>query len=166
MSYGKYNYKVITLTLYFENLPNAFDGFRLTHISDIHVGSLNDDKQLKNAIQLINEQSSDILVFTGDIVNSHANEMNRWLPIFKEIRKHKYGMYSVLGNHDYGEYIKWPNEQAKTDNFNGILDIHKKLDFSLLRNQSQVINIGKDSLWIVGVENWGHNFKKAGDLEK
>lgn len=166
MAYGKYNYKVITQTLYFENLPTAFDGLKLTHISDIHIGSLNDENQLRQAIKLINEQPSDILLFTGDIVNSHATEMDRWLPIFREIRKHKYGNYSVLGNHDYGEYIKWPNEQAKIDNFNGILDIHQKIHFTLLRNENQVITAQNDSLWIVGVENWGHNFKKAGDLPK
>lgn len=166
MTYGKYNYKVINQTLFFENLPDAFDGLKLTHISDIHIGSLTNERQLKAAIELINNQDSDVLLFTGDIVNTHATEMDPWLSVFKEIRTHKYGNYSILGNHDYGEYIKWPNEQAKADNFKGILAIHQNIDFTLLRNENQLITIENDSIWIVGVENWGHNFKKAGDLSK
>lgn len=164
MAYGKYNYKVVYQTLYFEDLPSSFDGFTLTHISDIHIGSLTDEKKLKEAIQLINDQSSDVLLFTGDMVNSHATEMVPWFSLFNEIREHKYGKFSILGNHDYGEYIKWPDEQAKTANFEGILDIHRKINFQLLRNESSLLKIGNDSLWVVGVENWGHNFKKAGDL--
>jgi len=163
---GKYNFKVLTHVLYFEDLPAAFDGFRITQISDIHSGSFDDAKKIEYAVDLINEQQTDILLFTGDIVNTKAEEMDPWIDTFKRIRKPQFGKYSVLGNHDYGEYVSWPSEIEKEANFQAIKDVHKKIDFKLLLNESEFIEKNGERLAIVGVENWGHNFKKAGDLQK
>lgn len=162
---GKSNYKVIPQTVYFKDLPEAFDGFKITQISDVHVGSFDDVKAVKEAIQMINEQNSDMILFTGDIVNTHATEMDPWIAIFNEISSPPFGKFSILGNHDYGEYITWPNNQAKDANFIAIKNIHQKIGFQLLLNENVEITKGSDQVKLIGVENWGHNFKKAGDLK-
>lgn len=163
---GKYNFKVIKQTIFFKDLPDAFDGFKITQISDIHSGSFDDPEKIEYAIDLINDQESEMILFTGDIVNTRASEMIPWIEIFKKIRKPEYGKYSVLGNHDYGEYITWPSEKEKQNNFEEIKDLHRQIDFKLLLNEHTLIHKGGDSMALVGVENWGHNFKKAGDLNK
>lgn len=163
---GKYNFKVLTHTLYFDDLPDAFDGFRVTQISDIHSGSFDAPEKIEYAIDLINEQETDLLVFTGDIVNTKAEEMDPWISTFKRLKTPAFGKYSVLGNHDYGEYVSWPSEEAKEANFKAIKDIHHKIDFNLLLNEHQFIEKDGQRLALIGVENWGHNFKKAGDLAK
>ena len=161
---GKYNYKVIRQTLFFPDLPEAFDGTTITHISDVHSGSFDDAEKIQYAIDLINEQNSDMVLFTGDIVNTHATEMDPWIGAFKKIHKPKLGKYSVLGNHDYGEYIKWDSEAEKEANFEAIKDLHNKIDFTLLLNQNVTLEQNNSSLKLIGVENWGKHFKKAGDL--
>jgi predicted MPP superfamily phosphohydrolase len=163
---GKYNFKVITHTLFFDDLPDAFDGFSLTQISDIHSGSFDNSEKIEYAVDLINEQKTDLIVFTGDIVNTKAEEMDPWIHTLKRIRNPEFGKYSVLGNHDYGEFVSWPSEEAKLNNFKAIKGIHKKIDFNLLLNESVFIEKDGERLALVGVENWGHNFKKAGDLNK
>jgi predicted MPP superfamily phosphohydrolase len=166
MTKGKYNFKVIKQTLFFHNLPNSFDGTTITHISDIHSGSFDDPEKIQYAVDLINEQNSDMILFTGDIVNTHATEMHPWIETFKGIHHPKFGKYSVLGNHDYGEYINWPSEKDKSDNFEAIKDLHRQIDFKLLLNENVKLANGSEEIAIVGVENWGHNFKKSGDLSK
>jgi len=161
---GKYNYKVIKQRIYFPDLPDAFDGFKITHISDVHSGSFDNPEKINYAIDLINLQDSDMILFTGDIVNTKAKEMHPWIDSFNRIKKHEYGKYSVLGNHDYGEYVTWPTEKEKEDNFQAIKDLHGQIDFKLLLNEHKIIEKGTDKLVIVGVENWGNNFKKAGDI--
>ncbi len=163
---GKYNFKVIRQRIVFPDLPDAFDGLRITHISDIHSGSFDDAEKIKYAIDLINEQQSDLLLFTGDIVNTHATEMHPYIDVFNEIAEHKYGKFSILGNHDYGEYVTWKNESEKAKNFAAIKDLHRQINFKLLLNQNVEISKGTDSIAIIGVENWGMNFKQAGDLKK
>ena len=114
---GKYNYKVIKQRIFFPDLPDAFDGFTITQISDVHSGSFDNPEKINYAIDLVNEQNSDMILFTGDIVNTDAKEMHPWIETFNRIKKHEYGKYSVLGNHDYGEYVTWPSEAAKEKNF-------------------------------------------------
>ena len=160
---GKYNYKVIKHTLFFDDLPTAFDGFKLTHISDIHSGSFDDASKIGYGIDLINEQNSDVILFTGDIVNNRAEEMTPWISHFKSL-KATYGKYSVLGNHDYGEYVKVNSSEEKEQNFQAIKDIHPKIGFNLLLNDSIYLEKEDAKIAIVGVENWGSRFKKAGDL--
>jgi uncharacterized protein len=166
MTKGKYNFKVIKQTLFFPDLPPSFDGTTITHISDIHSGSFDDPEKIKYAIDLINEQNSDVILFTGDIVNTHAAEMHPWIDTFKGLHNPTFGKFSVLGNHDYGEYINWPTQKDKADNFEAIKDLHRQIDFKLLLNENIKLKKGADEIAVVGVENWGHNFKKAGDLSK
>ncbi|MBF0694840.1 MAG: metallophosphoesterase [Flavobacterium sp.] len=161
---GKYDFRVIRTTLFYDDLPDAFDGFQITHISDIHSGSFDNKEKIEYAIDLINMQNSDAIFFTGDIVNTHATEMYPWIDTFKKINMPKYGKFSVLGNHDYGEYIQWPSSREKLQNFEDIKGLHDKIDFKLLLNESVKIRKDGAEINVVGVENWGHNFKKAGDL--
>ncbi|MCO6175128.1 metallophosphoesterase [Flavobacterium sp. NRK F10] len=166
MTKGKYNFKVMKQTLFFPDLPDDFDGTTITHISDIHSGSFDDAEKIQYAIDLINEQQSDLVLFTGDIVNTHAKEMLPWIDIFKKIHNPVLGKYSVLGNHDYGEYYQWNSQGAKDQNFQAIKELHKKIDFKLLLNENVAIKRGAGEIKLVGVENWGMHFKKAGDLAK
>lgn len=163
---GKYNFKVLKYTLHYDDLPEAFDGFKLTQISDIHSGSFDSREEIEYAVDLINEQDTDVILFTGDIVNTKANEMDPWIDTFKRIKMPQFGKYSVLGNHDYGEYVSWPNKEAKAANFEAIKGIHDKIDFKLLLNESQYLEKNGERIALVGVENWGKSFKKAGDLNK
>lgn len=166
VTYGKYNFKVIKQPVGFADLPDSFDGFKIMQLSDIHCGSFDDPEKIEYAIDLINEQDFDVLVFTGDLVNTHAEEMEPWIETFKRIKKPMYGKLSVLGNHDYGEYVNWPTEADKKANFEAIKELHPRLGFDLLMNESVEIRKGIDKISIVGVENWGHNFKQAGDIVK
>jgi hypothetical protein len=163
---GKYNYKVIKQRIFFSDLPDAFDGFTITQISDVHSGSFDNPEKINYAIDLVNEQNSDMILFTGDIVNTDAKEMHPWIETFNRIKKHEYGKYSVLGNHDYGEYVTWPTEQDKADNFQAIKNLYGEIDFKLLLNEHTYIEKGGHKIALIGVENWGQNFKKAGDINK
>lgn len=162
---GKYNFKVHTHEIFFDNLPDAFDGFQLTQISDVHSGSFDNADKISYAMDLINEQESDVVFFTGDLVNNRADEMLPWIDHFKSI-KAKYGKFSILGNHDYGDYITWLNPQDKIDNLNRLQDIHKQIGFDLLLNENRKIEKDGAYISLVGVENWGVRFKQKGDLAK
>jgi uncharacterized protein len=166
MTIGKYNYKVIKQSIFFPDLPDAFDGFTITQISDVHSGSFDNPEKISYAIDLVNEQNSDLILFTGDIVNTHAKEMHPWIDTFNKIKKHEFGKYSVLGNHDYGEYVDWPSAKAKLENFNDIKSLYGQIGFNLLLNEHTFIKKGNDKIALVGVENWGKGFKQAGDLNK
>jgi len=164
MTIGKYNFKVIKQTLFFPDLPEAFDGFKITQISDIHSGSFDNPEKIQYAIDLVNEQSSDMILFTGDIVNTHAKEMYPWIDTFNKIKTHEFGKYSVLGNHDYGEYVDWPSKEAKEENFLAIKNLYGQIGFNLLLNENVKIKKGNDQIAIVGVENWGKHFGERGDV--
>lgn len=166
MTIGKYNYRVIKQRVFFPDLPDAFDGFTITQISDVHSGSFDNADKINYAIDLVNEQESDMILFTGDIVNTHATEMHPWLDAFNRIKKHEHGKFAVLGNHDYGEYIDWPSQREKADNFTAIKNLYREIDFKLLLNEHTFIEKGSERIALVGVENWGRNFKQAGDLTK
>ncbi|MBA4134452.1 MAG: phosphoesterase [Flavobacterium sp.] len=166
MTKGKYNFRVIKQTLFFPDLPEDFDGFTITQISDVHSGSFDDPEKINYAIDMINDQNADMILFTGDIVNTHATEMHPWIDIFNRIQPHAFGKFSVLGNHDYGEYIEWTSDAAKRQNFEDIKDLHRQIGFNLLLNEHTKIKKGNGELALVGVENWGKNFKQAGDLKK
>lgn len=163
---GKYNFKVIKQTIFFPDLPDAFDGFKITQISDVHSGSFDNPEKINYAIDLINAQEADLILFTGDIVNTHAKEMHPWLETFNRIKDYKYGKFAVLGNHDYGEYVTWPSEKEKDENFKAIKDLYGQIGFKLMLNEHTYIQKGDDKIALIGVENWGVNFKKAGDLNK
>jgi predicted MPP superfamily phosphohydrolase len=163
---GKYNFKVLKYSLEFDDLPDAFDGYQITQISDIHSGSLDDLEKIEYGVDLINQQESDVIFFTGDIVNNKANEMDPWMETFKKL-KAKDGKFSILGNHDYGDYVDWESKAAKEGNMNKIKDIHKELGFDLLLNEHRTLKKNDDKIALIGVENWGAGgFKKVGDLNK
>lgn len=163
---GRYNYKVIKQAIHFPDLPDAFNGFTITQISDVHSGSFDNPEKINYAVDLVNEQNSDMILFTGDIVNTHAKEMHPWLETFNRIKKHEYGKFSVLGNHDYGEYVTWPSQSDKDKNFEDIKKLYGQIGFQLLLNEHTFIEKEGDKIALVGVENWGKNFKQAGDLKK
>ena len=162
---GKYNYKVIKYELSFKDLPEAFDGFTITQITDIHSGSFTNKEKISYAVDLVNQQKSDIILFTGDLVNNFAYEMDNWIDVFKKL-KAPFGKYSVLGNHDYGDYSTWKNDEDKSDNFKAIKELHPKIGFDLLLNEHRYIQKDGQKIALVGVENWGKSFNKAGDLGK
>ncbi|WP_066223527.1 metallophosphoesterase [Formosa haliotis] len=163
---GKYDFRVLKYTLNFEDLPDAFDGYRITQISDVHSGSFDNKEKIEYAIDLINEQQSDTILFTGDMVNNMASEMIPWKETFGRL-KAKDGMFSVLGNHDYGDYVEWDNEADKLQNLEELKTIQKELGFDLLLNESRYLEKDGDRIALIGVENWGRgHFKKAGDLKK
>lgn len=165
---GKYNFKVFKQGVFFKDLPESFDGLKILQISDIHCGSFDNKSKIEYAVDLINEQEFDVLVFTGDLVNNFAWEMNDWIPVFNRIKTPKFGKFSILGNHDYGEYTIWESEQAKQENFEDIKDLHQKIGFRLLLNENICLEKNQEKIAIVGVENWGDNqrFQKKGDLDK
>lgn len=162
---GKYNYKVLKYQLSFKDLPDAFDGFTITQISDIHSGSFTNKEKIKYGVDLINQQKSDIMLFTGDIVNNKADEMDDWIDVFDKLEA-KEGKYSILGNHDYGDYMDWKNPQDKIDNFQKVKDIHKKIGFDLLLDEHRYLEKDGQKIALLGVENWGKGFNQAGDLKK
>jgi predicted MPP superfamily phosphohydrolase len=162
---GKYNYKVLKYQLTFKDLPAAFDGFTITQISDIHSGSFTNKEKIKYGVELINQQKSDIMLFTGDIVNNKADEMDNWMDVFDKLEA-KEGKYSILGNHDYGDYMDWDNAQDKKDNFQKVKDIHQKIGFDLLLDEHRYLEKDGQKIALLGVENWGKGFNQAGDLQR
>ena len=163
---GRYNFKVLKYTLHFDDLPDAFDGYRLTQISDIHSGSLDNKDKIEYAVNLINEQASDTILFTGDMVNNEASELEPWIDIFGKLKATD-GKYAVLGNHDYGDYVRWPSQEAKEANLDRLIAMQSKMGFDLLRNEHRFLEKNGQRLALIGVENWGAgDFKKAGDLNK
>ena len=163
---GKYNFKVKSLKLSFENLPKAFDGFKLVQISDIHTGSFDSSEAITDAVNLINQQNADLILFTGDLVNNDSREIIPFISNFKELSA-KQGVYSVLGNHDYGDYKSWNSEEEKRENHQLIHKFQKQMNFNLLNNENIVFSKDGDKIGLFGVENWGHKpFPKRGDLDK
>jgi predicted MPP superfamily phosphohydrolase len=165
MIWGKNNIKVLKYTLFFDDLPSSFDGFQLTQISDIHAGNITSIDNLEHTVKLINSQNSNVIFFTGDLVNNEAKELIPWINTLSKL-KSKDGVYSILGNHDYGDYRSWSSVKEKTDNFNTIKQYQKDMGFNLLINDSVYIKRGNQKIAIVGVENWGNGFRKYGDLSK
>lgn len=163
---GKFNFKVMKETLYFDDLPDDFDGFKILQLSDIHVGSFANRSRVQDGIDLINEQEYDMMVFTGDLVNSRATEMDGWYDVFSQMRTPESGKYAVLGNHDYGEYLEWPSQKAKEENLEAVKGLFPELGFRLLLNENVKIRKNNSEIALIGVENWGVKFQQFGDLEK
>ncbi|KQB99178.1 metallophosphoesterase [Pedobacter sp. Hv1] len=162
---GKYAYRVIKHTLYYKDLPKAFDGFTITQISDVHSGSFSNAKAVQKGIDLIKEQQSDLFVFTGDLVNNKAEEIKPWIGHFSQI-KAPYGQFSILGNHDYGDYVKWSNDEVKKANLQQLKNYHHELGFRLLLDEHVELHKDGEKIVLAGVENWGLGFGERGDLQK
>ena len=163
---GKYNYKVWKYTLYFDNLPKAFDGYRITQISDIHCGSFDNYEKIRYGVDLINSQKSDVILFTGDLVNNLANEVHNWKSLFATLQAPD-GVFSIMGNHDYGDYSSWETPEAKQQNLEHLFDLQKQMGWQLLLNEHCYLERDGEKIALIGVENWGHGrFSKYGDLNK
>lgn len=162
---GKYNYQLHRHTLYFDDLPEAFDGFTITQISDVHSGSFDNADAVQHGIELVKAQQSDLFVFTGDLVNDHATEILPYMDAFSQI-KAPYGQYSILGNHDYGMYADWPSEEAKEANLERLKQIQAAMGYRLLLDEHVAIEKDGQKLALIGVENWGTGFIQKGDLDK
>lgn len=163
---NRYRYQVRKLTLAFPNLPMAFDGVTIVHISDIHCGSFDDREAVEKGVSLILELKPDLIVFTGDLVNNRTIEMTGYQEIFGKL-KAPLGVYSVLGNHDYGDYVTWESEDLKVKNLQTLKKIQEEMGWRLLLNEHIPITKGHESLGLIGVENWGQgNFAKYGKLEQ
>lgn len=162
---GKYAYRIISHKLYFKDLPESFDGFKITQISDVHAGSFNNPKAIQRGIDLIKQQQSDLFVFTGDLVNNKASEIVPWISYFSQI-KAPYGQFSILGNHDYGDYVKWESQANKNENFQSLKQYHAALGYRLLLDEHVEIKKNGEKIILAGVENWGLGFGERGDLNK
>jgi len=162
---GKYDYKVYRETLFFEDLPEAFEGFTITQLSDIHSGSFDHTPAVQRGIDMAKAQHSDLFVFTGDLVNNAAWEIEPYIDQFKQI-KAPFGQFSILGNHDYGDYIQWDSLQEKEANLEQLKDQHKKLGYRLLLDENLELEKNGQKISLIGVQNWGKGFIQLGDLDK
>ena len=164
---NRHRYKLFKETIPIPNLPKNLEGLKIVQISDIHSGSFTRKEPLKKGIQLINDQAADLVFFTGDLVNSTAREIEPYLDVFNKI-KAKYGVFSILGNHDYGDYVRWPSKEVKKNNLAQLKNTQKQLGWQLLLNENRLLNINGQQIAIIGVENYSANarFSKYGDLAK
>lgn len=162
---GKYRYTVKKQTLHFKDLPEAFDGFTLTQISDVHAGSFTSQEAVEKGIAKIQELKSDLFVFTGDLVNNTADEFDPWVNSFNKI-KAPFGQFSILGNHDYGDYARWPSAQAKHDNLERLKNQHAKTGFRLLLDENVTLEKSGQKLHLLGIQNWGQGFSQYGNFDK
>jgi len=162
---GKYDFKLRKQTLHFDDLPDAFDGFTITQVSDIHSGSFDNTGAVQRGIDIAKAQKSDLFVFTGDLVNNAAWEIEPYLDRFSQL-KAPYGQFSILGNHDYGDYINWPSEAEKAANLEKLKQHHKTLGYRLLIDENVVIEKDGQKISLLGVQNWGRGFIQLGDLDK
>jgi predicted MPP superfamily phosphohydrolase len=164
---NKYKYRVVKKKIALNGLPNSFKGFKIIHISDIHSGSLKDQAAVLKGIELIQKQNADLILFTGDLVNDRATEMQDWMTTFGQL-KAPHGVFSTLGNHDYGDYVKWDSLEAKKQNLEDLKKVHHDLGWQLLMNENAIINKEQDSIRLVGIENWGAKarFPKYGKMDQ
>ena len=163
---NKYNYKVIKKKIVLKGLPSSFKGFKIIHISDIHSGSLKDKAAVLKGIELIEKQNADLVLFTGDLVNDRASEMYDWMDVFGKIKAPN-GVFSTLGNHDYGDYVKWDTTEEKKQNLEALKKVHHDLGWRLLMNENTSIEKNGEKIKIVGIENWGAKarFPKYGKMD-
>lgn len=166
IAFGKYRHRVRKVKLKIAGLPDVFKGYKIIQISDIHAGSFFNPAKLQPAIDLIKAQNADMVLFTGDMVNNYAQEFEPFVKMFAEI-KAKDGKFSVLGNHDYGDYAKWRTQADKDRNIPFLTELQQQAGFELLRNEHRVIQRGEEKIYLLGVENWGIKpFPQYGDLNK
>jgi predicted MPP superfamily phosphohydrolase len=164
---NKYNYQVKRIALQVKNLPNALKGLRIVQISDIHTGSLNDKKAVAKGVQMILDQKPDVIFFTGDLVNNSSDEAEDYISVLKELTA-PMGVYSILGNHDYGDYISWESTEAKENNLARLKAIHKEMGWHLLLDEHIVLERNGQQMAVLGVQNtsFRNNFHSYGNLSK
>ena len=165
--WGRWNWKTHTVELDFAHLPEELNGLRIVQISDIHVGSFfNQTHRVQKAIDQINALKPDYVLFTGDLVNNITSEMHGWESLFSQIEATK-GKFSILGNHDYGDYVPWEADIHKQENLKAIIEMHRTIGFTPLLNEQVQISTEGEGAYFIGVENWGKApFRQSGNLEK
>jgi predicted MPP superfamily phosphohydrolase len=163
---GVYDYRIKRRTLYLPNLPKAFDGIKLGQLSDIHSGSFYNKKAVLGGVEMLMAEKADFIFFTGDLVNTLSNEMNGYQDIFAKV-KAPLGVYSVLGNHDYGDYAWWPDAASKRKNLEALMTTHKNMGWNLLMNENRRLKVDGEEIGILGIENWGalSRFPKYGKMD-
>ncbi|WP_246011942.1 metallophosphoesterase [Chryseotalea sanaruensis] len=163
---GAHDYRIKRVTLRLPNLPQSFDGIKIGHISDIHSGSFFNKTAVKGGVEMLMNEKPDAIFFTGDLVNNESEEVKDYINIFDKL-KAPLGVYSVTGNHDYGDYKKWASAEAKRKNFSDLMAAHKQMNFDLLMNENRFLQIGTDKIAVIGIENWGGGgFAKYGKLDE
>lgn len=164
---NKYRYDLKKIPLSFANLPAAFKGLRIVHISDIHSGSFTDKEAVNRGVQKILDQKPDLILFTGDLVNDRAEEMDHYKEVFSQLQA-PLGVYSTLGNHDYGDYARWESPEAKAANLERLKQVHAEMGWKLLMDEHQVIEKDGHTLSLIGVQNISGrgSFRSYGDLGK
>lgn len=161
---GAHDYRVRRLTLKLPNLPSSFDGIKIGQLSDIHSGSFWNKTAVKGGVEMLLNEKPDVVFFTGDLVNNETSEVREYIDVFNKVRA-PLGVFSITGNHDYGDYKSWISKEAKAKNFNDLIEAHKLLGFDVLLNENRFLEQGGEKLAIVGVENWGTRFSKHGKLD-
>jgi predicted MPP superfamily phosphohydrolase len=164
---GVYDYQVHHTKLQLKNLPEAFRGLRILQISDIHSGSWDNEEKVQRGIEMIKQQNADVIFFTGDLVNNAASEVEPWMKHLSEIQA-PMGVYSILGNHDYGDYVAWDTPMDKINNLNTLKEAHARLGWKLLLNEHTYLERGDAKIGLIGVENWGRGkrWPKYGKLKE
>jgi hypothetical protein len=164
---NKYRYHVKRLQLSFSTLPASFKGLKIVQLSDIHSGSFTDKKSVMKGVEMAMKEKPDLILFTGDLVNNKSDEMEDYMDVFNKLNA-PMGVYSTLGNHDYGDYTKWDSVEEKKINMEKLKQIHADLGWRLLMNEHIVLEKATDKIAIIGVENWSAKagFQKYGDLKK
>lgn len=164
---NKYRYQVKRVKLNYSHLPAAFRGLKIVHISDIHSGSFTDKEAVMKGVYKIMKEQPDLILFTGDLVNNVADEMNDYLDVFDKLSA-PLGVYSTLGNHDYGDYVQWDSKEEKTANLEKLKKVHAALGWRLLMNEHVALERGGEKLALLGIENWSAKarFPKYGDMKK
>lgn len=163
---GAHDYRIRRKTLSLKNLPASFDGMRIAQLSDIHSGSFFNKTAVSGGVDMLMDEKPDVIFFTGDLVNDRADEMKDYQPVFNKL-KAPLGVYSVLGNHDYGDYANWSSGEAKRKNLQNLIQVHKQMGWDLLMNEHRFLTQGNDKLAVLGIENWGTGgFAQYGKLNK
>ena len=164
---NKYRYQLKKVKLNFPNLPDAFKGLKMVHISDVHSGSFTDKKAVEHGVQMIMDQQADIILFTGDLVNDRAGEMAEYTDLFGRLRA-PMGVYSTLGNHDYGDYKSWSSPEEKIQNLENLKQLQANMGWRLLMNEHVILEKKGQQIALLGIENWGAkaNFPKYGKLHE
>lgn len=165
---NKYNYKIKRVKLHFDNLPKGFIGMKMLQFSDVHSGSFDNKRKVTRGVEMILKENADLIIFSGDLVNDMAIEMKDYIEVFSRV-KAPLGVFSTLGNHDYGDYIRWPvNGLSKAQNLINLKHIHAQMGWDLLNNRNVIIERNGDKIPVIGVENWSNvgHFPKYGDLPK
>ena len=164
---GRFAFRFIKQKLNFANLPSAFDGMRIVQISDAHLGSFlgKGKKEVARVFEKINRLKPDLVLFTGDMINNYATESDEWVELFSSL-KAKDGKYAIFGNHDYGDYVNWPDSEARAKNHNKLKENISEMGFQLLLNQNVTIEREEQKIALIGVENWGVGFHRYGDLQR